>query len=151
MGVEQDIKTGNFRNEWQKLRANLLFSANWLNNEIKEFLLPFAITPKQFNILRILRGHTKEMPLSILDIREKMIDKMSDASRIIDRLHKKELIIKKPCTMDKRTTRILITKTGLQLLKKIDRKLPKLDTATKKGLNEKEAQQLNQLLERLRE
>ena len=149
MGVEEDLQVKLFKNEYHKLRVNLLLSASWLSTHIKNFLDPFEITQKQFNILRILRGHKEELPLTILEIREKMIDKMSDASRIIDRLQKKGLLQKQPCTIDKRATRIQITDSGLQLLSEIDRHLPKLDTLLK-NLSETEAEKMNNLLDEMR-
>ncbi len=148
MAPEPNLKKTDADNEWQRLRHNLQFSVNWLNNEIRAFLAPFGITQKQYNILRILRCHDADIPLSILDIRNRMVDKMSDASRIIDRLHQKELIEKKPCTMDKRATRIYISKSGQQLLRKIDNQSKQLDAVTQ-TLSLEEAQQLNALLDKL--
>ena len=150
MAIDEEIKTKGFANEWHKLRVNLLFTANWLENNIKTFLKPFGITQKQFNILRILRGHDGEVYLSILDIRDRMIDKMSDASRIVDRLAKKGLIAKHPCTMDKRTTRIQIKPAGLTLLAKIDTEVAKMDKFTR-GISQKEAAQINKLLDKMRD
>lgn len=140
-----------FQNEWHRLRVNLLFSSNWLIGEIKNFIEPFGITQKQFNILRILRGnHPDEVGLTIHDIRDRMIDKMSDASRLVDRLSKKGLILKKPCTKDKRHARVRISEAGLTLLEEIDARLSKLDQIFG-GLSEEEAVQLNFLLNKMRE
>ena len=140
-----------YQNEWHRLRVNLLFSTNWLIGEIKTFIEPFGITQKQFNILRILRGnHPDEVGLTIHDIRERMIDKMSDASRLVDRLSKKGLILKKPCTKDKRHARVRISQDGLDLLEQIDAQIPRLDQVFK-GLNEEEATQLNNLLNKMRD
>lgn len=149
MAIDEEIKSKRFANEWHKLRVNLLFTTNWLQNNIKSFLKPFGITQKQFNILRILRGHKGEVYLSILEIRERMIDKMSDASRIVDRLAKKGLVAKHPCTMDKRTTRIQILPPGLALLSKIDSEEAKMDRLTS-GISQKEAAQINKLLDKMR-
>ncbi len=138
-----------YYSEFHHLRVNILQSASWLATEIKEVLDPFGITQKQFNILRILRGHKGELPLTILEIRERMIDKMSDASRIIDRLLKKELLEKRPCTLDKRATRILITQKGLDLLAQLDDRMNELDKILS-NLTGEEASQLNKLLDKLR-
>lgn len=138
----------NYQNEWHKLRVNLLTSASWLTHEMHRFLQPYGITQKQFNILRILRGHKGEVPLSILEVRQKMLDRMSDASRIIDRLAQKGLLYKKPCTNDKRTTRILITEAGLQLLSQIDDNYTAMDQLLR-GLTLEDARQLNAILDKL--
>jgi len=94
MGIEQDIQQTNFRNEYQKLGINIMYTANWLNEKISSILSQEDITQQQYNILRILRG--AEKPLSTLQIRARMLDKMSDTSRIVDRLVAKELVEKTP-------------------------------------------------------
>ncbi len=83
MGIEKDIQQTNFRNEFQKMGINLIYTANWLNEKMGQILATEDITQQQYNILRILRG--SECPLSTLKIRERMLDKMSDTSRIVDR------------------------------------------------------------------
>jgi DNA-binding MarR family transcriptional regulator len=92
MGIEKDIQQANFRNEFQKMGINIIYTANWLNERIGNFLMQEDITQQQYNILRILRG--SEVPLSTLQIRERMLDKMSDTSRIVDRLIVKCLVQK---------------------------------------------------------
>jgi DNA-binding MarR family transcriptional regulator len=93
MGIDKDIKQAKFRNEYQKASINLIYTFGWLNTKTKEFLAAEDITPQQFNILRILRGSYPQ-PLSTLQIRERMLDKMSDSSRIVDRLIDKGLVKK---------------------------------------------------------
>lgn len=149
MQIEQALKQKKFKNEYHKLRVNLLFSASWLANEMKNFLAPYDITQKQFNILRILRGqYPDDMGMTIMDIRERMVDKMSDASRIVDRIYKKDLIGKKPCIKDKRHTRVWITEKGMKLLADIDKKAPVIDQLF--NLTEEQAQTLNCMLEEMR-
>ena len=106
------------------------------------------ITQQQYNILRILRG--SECPLSTLKIRERMLDKMSDTSRIVDRLIVKGLVEKTACIKDKRLVDITISKKGLQLLEKLDSLNEHIDSILK-GVTEKEAQAMNQILDKLRE
>ena len=89
MGLEKDIKQKHFRNEWQKAMINLTYTHNWLTEKFKTFLDRFDLTSQQFNILRILRGAGE--PLSTLQIRERMLDKMSDTSRIVDRSHQRSI------------------------------------------------------------
>ncbi len=107
MGIEKEIQTQNFRNEYQKVGVNIIFTANWFTERFKQILDDYDITNQQFNILRILRGSKR--PLSTLQIRDRMLDKMSDTSRIVDRLVKKELVEKAICEADKRLVDIRIT------------------------------------------
>jgi DNA-binding MarR family transcriptional regulator len=118
MGIEKDIQQTNFRNEFQKMSINIIYTANWLNEKMGQILATEDITQQQYNILRILRG--SECPLSTLKIRERMLDKMSDTSRIVDRLIVKGLVEKTACIKDKRLVDITISKKGLQLLEKLD-------------------------------
>jgi DNA-binding MarR family transcriptional regulator len=126
---------------------NLIYTANWLNEKIAQILANEEITQQQYNILRILRG--SECPLSTLKIRERMLDKMSDTSRIVDRLITKGLVEKNACLKDKRLVDITISKKGLVLVDKLDQFNNQID-AVLKGVDEKEAQTINQLLDKIR-
>lgn len=148
MGIEKDIQQANFRNEFQKMGINIIFTSNWLNEQISSFLNKEDITMQQYNILRILRG--SEVPLSTLQIRERMIDRMSDTSRIVDRLIVKDLVQKAACKADKRLVDITLTEKGNQLVNKLDQYNDQID-AILKGLSEKEANTLNTLLDKLRD
>jgi DNA-binding MarR family transcriptional regulator len=148
MGIEKDIQQQSFRNEYQKAAVNILFSAGWLNERFKNFFEPEDITPQQYNILRILRG--SQQPMSTLQIRERMLDKMSDTSRIVERLQKKHLVEKKVCPTDKRLVDVVISRKGLSLLDKLDKKNEEIDSLLK-GLSPDEAKALNRLLDKLRE
>jgi MarR family 2-MHQ and catechol resistance regulon transcriptional repressor len=145
--TETEIQQVSFTNEQHRLRVNLLLTSGWLKNEIKEFLDQFGITQQQFNILRILRG-AKGDPLSTNEICEKMIDKMSDTSRIVDRLVTKGLVTKQPCPHDGRKVQVFISGDGKYLLSTIDTKLKNLD-AVFDNLTEKEIVVLNELLEKI--
>ncbi len=147
MGIEKDIQQPNFRNEYQKMGINLLYTANWLNENIGKFLDQEDITQQQYNILRILRG--SEVPLSTLQIRERMLDKMSDTSRIVDRLIVKELVAKSTCPADKRLVDITLTPKGLALVEKLDQLNDQID-AVLKGVTESEAKTINDILDKLR-
>ena len=148
MGIEKDIQQTNFRNEFQKMGINIIYTANWLNEKMGQILATEDITQQQYNILRILRG--SDAPLSTLKIRERMLDKMSDTSRIVDRLIVKGLVEKTACLKDKRLVDITVSKKGLQLLEKLDSLNDHIDSVLK-GVNEKEAQAMNQILDKLRE
>lgn len=147
MGIEKDIQQVNFRNEFQKMGINLLFTANWLNERIGRVLATEDITQQQYNILRILRG--SDLPLSTLQIRERMLDKMSDTSRIVDRLIVKELVQKAACKADKRLVDITLTEKGLLLVQRLDQFNDQID-AILKSVTENEAATLNQILDKLR-
>jgi DNA-binding MarR family transcriptional regulator len=147
MGIEQDIQQPNFRNEFQKMGINLLYTANWLNEQIGKMLSEEGVTQQQYNILRILRGSTT--PLSTLKIRERMLDKMSDTSRIVDRLIAKELVVKNTCEKDKRLVDITLSPKGLDLVDQLDQYNERID-ALLKGINESEAQMMNQILDKIR-
>jgi DNA-binding MarR family transcriptional regulator len=148
MGIEKDIQQTNFRNEFQKMGINIIYTANWLNEKMGQILATEDITQQQYNILRILRG--SDAPLSTLKIRERMLDKMSDTSRIVDRLIVKGLVEKTACLKDKRLVDITVSKKGLQLLEKLDSLNDHID-AVLKGVSEKEANTMNQILDKLRE
>jgi DNA-binding MarR family transcriptional regulator len=147
MGIEQDIQQPNFRNEFQKMGINLLFTANWLNEQIGKMLSEEGVTQQQYNILRILRGSAT--PLSTLKIRERMLDKMSDTSRIVDRLIAKELVIKNTCEKDKRLVDITLSPKGLDLVDQLDQFNERID-ALLRGINESEAITMNQILDKIR-
>jgi DNA-binding MarR family transcriptional regulator len=130
------------------MSINIIYTDNWLNEKMGQILATEDITQQQYNILRILRG--SECPLSTLKIRERMLDKMSDTSRIVDRLIVKGLVEKTACIKDKRLVDITISKKGLQLLEKLDSLNEHIDSILK-GVSEKEAQAMNQILDKLRE
>ncbi len=148
MKIEEEIKQNTFRNPYQKAGINLLFTYNWLINKHKDFFKPFGITNQQFNILRILRGqHPKS--ISGADIKERMLDKNSDVSRLLDRLIAKNLIVKSQCPSDKRAADVLITEKGLDMLKDIDHHVETLDNLMD-GLTPDEASLLSSLLDKTR-
>ena len=147
MGIEQDIQQPNFRNEFQKMGINLLFTANWLNEQIGKILSEEGVTQQQYNILRILRGSAT--PLSTLKIRERMLDKMSDTSRIVDRLIAKELVLKNTCEKDKRLVDITLSPKGLDLVDQLDQFNDRIDDLLK-GINASEAATMNQILDKIR-
>ena len=147
MTLEKDINQPKFRNEHQKAAINLIYTFNWMNEKIDQIFEQFDITQQQFNILRILRGAGE--PLSTLQIRQRMLDKMSDTSRIVDRLIKKGMVKKNTCRADRRLVDIIITTKGKKLLEKLDNRSDEMD-AIFQSLNEEDAKSLNQLLDKIR-
>ncbi len=148
MGIDQDILQSKFRNEHQKAGVNLLYTYGWVMERTKELFASEDITPQQFNILRILRGSFPE-PLSTLQIRERMIDKMSDTSRIVDRLITKGLVKKGTCKTDRRLVDVMITDKGKKMLERLDKREDELDNIIG-SLSEKEAIILSELLDKIR-
>lgn len=148
MGIDQDILQAKFRNEYQKAAINLLYTYGWLTEKTKEFFIVEDITPQQFNILRILRGSHPE-PLSTLQIRERMIDKMSDTSRIVDRLITKGLVKKGVCKADRRLVDVMISDKGKKLLERLDKRQDDMDNILN-NLTKKEAATLSELLDKIR-
>jgi DNA-binding MarR family transcriptional regulator len=147
MGIENDINQKKFRNEHQKAIINLIYSYNWITERSKMIFEKADITSQQFNILRILRGAGE--PLSTLQIRQRMLDKMSDTSRIVDRLIIKGFAKKMVCKTDKRLVDVSITDKGKKLLEKLDKYEDDMD-AIAGSLSEADAKQLNKLLDKLR-
>ncbi len=148
MGIEQDIQQSYFRNNFQKAAVNLLFTSGWLRDRMKVLFDKEDITAQQFNILRILRG-SFPTPLSTLQIRDRMLEKMSDTSRLVDRLVVKGLVKKITAETDRRLVDILITEKGKKLLSRIDAQETEMD-AILNNLTEKEAEQLSELLDKMR-
>jgi MarR family 2-MHQ and catechol resistance regulon transcriptional repressor len=148
MGIDKDIHQHKFKNSYHRATVNIIYTYSWLMEQIKEFLAGVDITPQQFNILRILRGSYPE-PLSTLQIRERMLDKMSDTSRIVDRLVIKGLVKKTVSIGDRRLVDIVISLKGRRLLEKLDSLQEELDGILK-NLSEKEADSLSKLLDKIR-
>lgn len=148
MGIDQDILQAKFRNEHQKATINLIYTYGWVTERTKEIISGEEVTPQQFNILRILRG-SHPQPLSTLQIRERMLDKMSDTSRIVDRLVVKGLVKKGTSKVDRRLVDITITDKGRRLLEKLDARQDELDNIIG-NLTKKEASVLSELLDKIR-
>ena len=147
MSIDKDINQKKFRNEHQRAIINLIYTYNWITEQSKVILEKGDITSQQFNILRILRG--AGTPLSTLQIRQRMLDKMSDTSRIVDRLLIKGLVKKVVCKADKRLVDVSITDKGKKVLEKIDKYENEMD-AIAGNLSEVDAKALNKLLDKIR-
>jgi DNA-binding MarR family transcriptional regulator len=135
-----------FRNERHNALVNVMLSSNWLLNRLDEFLQREDITPQQYNILRILK--TSQKPLSTSHIREQMMDKMSDTSRIVVRLLKKQLVEKRMDIADKRLVAISLTEKGEELLERLDKQNEVMDAIP--TLTIEQVSKLNNLLDKLR-
>jgi DNA-binding MarR family transcriptional regulator len=148
MGLEEDIRQEKFQSEHQKAAVNILFTGSWLYNVNAAFLKDFDITPEQFNVLRILRGsHPK--PMKLADITCRMLDKNSNATRLVEKLRLKALVKREICKSNRRQVDISITDKGLALLSRIDRSSDAW-RGILKNITKAEAQELNRLLDKLR-
>ncbi|MGC4035481.1 MAG: MarR family transcriptional regulator [Chitinophagaceae bacterium] len=148
MSIDKDIHQNKFKNEYHQASVNILFTYGWLMERIKQFLTDFDLTPQQFNMLRILRGSYPE-PISTLQIRERMLDKMSDTSRIVDRLILKGLVKKTASEEDRRLVDVVISLRGRRLLEKLDSRQEELDGILG-NISPKEAITLSKLLDKIR-
>lgn len=148
MKLEEEISQKSFKSDYHKATINLIYTYNWLINYQIDLLKPYGITLQQFNILRILRGQFPN-PTSIKIIKDRMLDKMSDASRIVEKLRLKNLVDRKVCPHERRKVDVLITQSGLDLLKEIDNHDDEV-IAKISSLSETEVMQLNELLDKMR-
>ncbi len=148
MAIEKEIPKSYFRNASHKTLVNILFTSNWILERLKHFLENGDITHQQYNLLRIL-SHS-DTPLSTLQIRERMLDKMSDTSRIVERLLKKDLVNKQTCRNDKRLVDVTISEKGSRMLHHLEKNIDELD-AIVSNLNAEDINTLNQLLDKIRE
>ncbi len=146
--IEQEIMQSKFRNEKHRAIINLVYTGNWLTAQHSKFLKTFDISEQQFNILRILRGQ-RPKSASITLIRERMLDKMSDVSRLVERMRKLGLLEREACPSDRRFVEVVITKKGLELLEEIDMQSPHVDSIAE-NLTNNELEALNTLLDKLR-
>ena len=147
MSIEKEINQSKFRNDWQKALVNIIYTCNWVMEEQKNHLDRGGLTLQQYNILRILKGSGQ--PISTLQIRERMLDKMSDTSRIVDRLIAKNLVEKCINQTDKRLVDVSISQKGIELINWMDNYTHEIDDILK-NLSEEEVQQLNTLLDKVR-
>ena len=142
--ISKDIQT-KFPNSKIKALLNIIYTANWINSHQNTFFKPYGISPQQYNILRILRG--ANAAISVQTIKDRMLERSPNATRLMDKLCAKNLIQRIPCPDDRRVVHIEINQEGLNLLAKIDKDF-KEDLL--KNLTVKEAKQLSDLLDKIR-
>jgi DNA-binding MarR family transcriptional regulator len=148
MGISEDIKQPKFASEFNKSIINVIYTNGWISQHQLGIFKPYGLTTPQYNILRILRGqHAKPATINLLI--ERMLDKSSNASRIVDKLEEKELVERKQCKGDRRAVDVFISDRGLNLLSEIDDHLNRWEASIQR-LTEEESLQLNLLLDKLR-
>lgn len=148
MSIEKIIKQKKFPNVYVKTEVNLLYTAGWIENQGNKFFKRFDISMQQYNVLRILRGQYPK-PAMLSMITERMIDKMSNATRLVEKLRLKGLVSRELNPDNRRQVDILITDSGLELLDVIDKEFTQIENKYK-TLTEEEAALLNDLLDKLR-
>lgn len=147
MKLEDEIKQKKFRSKQQKAMLNIIVTASYINTIQGKLLKPYNLTPQQYNVMRILRGQNGN-PVSISLIQDRMLDKQSNASRLIDKLETKQLVLRFVCPNDRRQMDISITQAGLDLLLEIDQKL--IDSEASVSLSDEEADIINTILDKIR-
>lgn len=148
--IEDEIKQKQFQNIYVKTDVNLLYTSGWLQNEKARFFKRFDLSMQQFNVLRILRGQHPR-PVMLNQITERMIDKMSNATRLVDKLNQKGLSTRELNSNSRRQVDICITEKGLELLKEIDTAMnEQFPPAQYANITEAELEQLNHILDKIR-
>jgi DNA-binding MarR family transcriptional regulator len=147
--LEEEIKQQFFKSIYQKAFINLMFTSGWVQTQQNRIFRNYDLTAPQFNILRILRGQYPK-PATVNLLIERMLDKTSNASRIVDKLVAKGLVTRQPCPQDRRTVDVLITEAGLEVLKRIDEVEHDIHTGLA-NLSEAEATELSRLLDKIRD
>lgn len=145
--IDDDMNT-KFKDEKHRFLSNIVFTANWIKHRFEEFIKPFGISPQQFNILRILRG-AKDW-LSMNEVKDRMVEKSPNATRLCDKLLEKGLLERVRCEADRRMVHLRISQKGLDLLQEID----DVDEATyanfKENVSDEEARLVTRILDKLR-
>lgn len=149
MIIEEELKITKKLPECKRALLNLLFTGNWINDEITSILKPFDISTQQFNVLRILKG-MKGKPSSLQTIQQRMISKMSNTTRLVDKLIKKGYVQREQCEDNRRKVDITITEEGTKALDTINHEVEKAESTMTDKLTNKELEKLNMLLNKLR-
>jgi DNA-binding MarR family transcriptional regulator len=148
MRIEDEIKQKTFKDPYNKLVVNLLYTQSYIVSNQSALFKPLGLSPEQYNVLRILRGqHGK--PITVSSIQERMLNKMSNASRLVEKLKQKDLVLREECPSDRRQVDIMITAKGLEVLEELETAVYAFNRDIVK-LTESETNQLNELLDKLR-
>jgi DNA-binding MarR family transcriptional regulator len=148
MRLEEAIKQKEFKDQYNKAIVNLLYTQSFIVTKQSSLFKPLALSPEQYNVLRILKGQ-KGSPITVSSIQERMLNKMSNASRLVEKLKQKGMVVREECPTDRRQVDILITEKGLNVLSQLHNQMHELNRSLIQ-LNEEEVDQLNFLLDKLR-
>ncbi len=147
--IGEEIQQAEFSDVYQELGINILFTAAWFGDRNRAALKDCDISLPQYNVLRILRGQ-KGKAISVAGLCERMIDKSSNASRIVDKLETRKLVLRRVCDRDRRQVDVVITEKGTALLEDLDKKVPTFKTIMTNQLSLKDAEALNFALDEIR-
>ncbi|WP_162417631.1 MarR family winged helix-turn-helix transcriptional regulator [Cyclobacterium roseum] len=148
MKIEDEIRQKPFKDAYSKAVVNLLYTHSYLVTEQSKIFKPHDLSPEQYNVLRILRGQHPE-PITVSSIQDRMLNKMSNASRLVEKLKIKKMVERKECAMDRRQVDITITGKGLEILEQLEEEVKKFNKRIL-NLSKSEVEQLNDLLDKLR-
>ena len=148
MKLEKAIKQEKFKSPYQKLMVNLAYTNSYVTSLMAGTLKPYDISMQQYNVLRILRGQYPKA-VSINSITDRMIDRMSNASRLVEKLRKKSYIERCKCEDDKRRVDVTLTDKGIHILKELDEIMPEMEKFIH-HLDKTEVENINELLDKLR-
>lgn len=145
--IEKELQS-RFENDQQKAMLNVMFTANWFKSQQAELFRPVGISLQQYNILRILRGAKGKM--SMQRVKERMIDRAPNATRLTDKLIAKGLVERERCEDDRRVVYVRISDKGLLLLKEMDRKIKQAQAQMFHRMSDDDARELNRILDACR-
>jgi DNA-binding MarR family transcriptional regulator len=148
MKIEDEIRQKPFKDAYSKAVVNLLYTHSYLVTEQSKIFKPHDLSPEQYNVLRILRGQHPE-PITVSSIQDRMLNKMSNASRLVEKLKIKKMVERKECAVDRRQVDITITGKGLEILDQLEEEVKKFNKRIL-NLSKTEVEQLNDLLDKLR-
>lgn len=149
MKIEEAIQQKAFKDVYNKAVVNLLYTQSYIVSKQSSLFKPFGLSPEQYNVLRILKGQNGN-PITVSSIQERMLNKMSNASRLVEKLKQKGFINREECPRDRRQVDVIITEQGTEVLQKLEEKIYKLNRELIQ-LDEQEIELLNNLLDKLRE
>lgn len=148
MRIEEAIKQKEFKDPHNKVVVNLLYTSSYIVSNQSSLFKPLGLSPEQYNVLRILRGQNGK-PITVSSIQERMLNKMSNASRLVEKLKQKDFVIREECPSDRRQVDIMITEKGLAILKELESAVYEFNKQLV-NLSEEETIQLNGLLDKMR-
>ncbi len=149
MTLEKDIKqTRPFKSPAERVMVNIMFTNNWICDRQFHILKKYGLSIQQYNVLRILKGHSPE-PITINGIIERMLDKMSNASRLVDKLVQKDLVTRAYRKDDRRACDVIISSKGLELVNTVNKQIENYESSFG-NLSRDELDTLNQLLDKFR-
>lgn len=149
MSLEEEIKQIKFESEYHKMILNIAYTSNWMSNKMNDLLKPYGISQEQYNILRILKGQ-KGKAICNGDIQNRMLNKMSNVSRLVEKLRKKDYVKREENVEDRRAVLISITELGLNVLKETESLSTEFEKKFK-DISIKDAKIVNSLLDKIRE